>query len=122
MYAAESANRTQAARFVYNEDIRYKETLPDGSPWGTNWVTYEVTFVAGEPYNRMVAIRGEPLSAEDADDEELPQGGAIPATDAAGRAPPALFRGRGTALQDRHGTGTALPPVTISGRATDAWP
>ncbi len=70
MHAAESTNRAQAARFVYTEDIRYKETLPDGSPRGTNWVTYEVTFVAGEPYSRMVAIRGEPLSPEVTEEEE----------------------------------------------------
>lgn len=70
MHAAEAANRAKAARFVYTEDIRYNETLPDGAERGSNWVTYEVTFVAGEPFNRMVAIRGEPLPPEEAEAEE----------------------------------------------------
>lgn len=70
MHAAELANRVQAARFVYTEDVRYKETLPDGALRGTNWVTYEVTFLEGEPYNRRIAIRGEPLTPEEAEAEE----------------------------------------------------
>lgn len=70
MHIAELDNRVQAARFVYIEDVRYKETLPDGTPRGSNWVTYEVTFVAGEPYNRRIALHGIPLSSEDAAEEE----------------------------------------------------
>ncbi|MBN9662590.1 MAG: hypothetical protein J0H49_30610 [Acidobacteria bacterium] len=70
MHSAELANRVQAARFVYTEDIRYKETLPNGALRGTNWVTYEVTFLEGEPYSRRIAVQGEPLSQAQAEEEE----------------------------------------------------
>jgi len=70
MYEAERNNRRQATRFVYREDIRHLETLPDGSTRRKNWITYEVTILEGEPYHRRVALNGQPLPPAEAQLEE----------------------------------------------------
>jgi hypothetical protein len=64
MRAAEEANRKQAAYFLYREDVHYVETSRTGTPLIDRTHTYEVTFLEGEPYFRLVEIDGQPLSQE----------------------------------------------------------
>ena len=70
MLDAERSNREQAACFVYREDIRFREIMPDGATRAKDWVTYEVTMLEGEPYHRRVAMNGGPLPPDDESDEE----------------------------------------------------
>lgn len=70
MLDAERANRRDAARFVYREEIRFRQMLADGTTRRDSRVTYEVSMLEGEPYHRRVAVNGEPLAAELAELEE----------------------------------------------------
>jgi len=70
MAAAEKENRKKAAFFVYREDIRSTETLPDGHMVREIKATYEVSILEGEPYHRRISFSGRPLSPEDEAAEE----------------------------------------------------
>jgi hypothetical protein len=65
---AERANRAKAASYLYTEDIT--RTLVDGDQvLEKNAQRYEVIFLAGEPYYRLVGRDGSPLSPEEEDEE-----------------------------------------------------
>ncbi len=70
MADAEKQNRRESAYFVYREDIRGSVANSDQLARQTNWVTYEVTFLEGESYHRVVARNGTPLTPEEQEAED----------------------------------------------------
>ncbi|MBI4892141.1 MAG: hypothetical protein HY821_16055 [Acidobacteria bacterium] len=61
MAASEAANRRNSAYFVFREDIRYTEQLPNGTFRRNTTATYEVSILEGEPYHRRTLLDGRPL-------------------------------------------------------------
>ena len=61
---AERANRANAAQYIYREDIREQLVESGGNKHELSWSTFEVNLLEGEPYNRRVAIWGQPLTPE----------------------------------------------------------
>jgi hypothetical protein len=68
--AAESENRKRAANYLFREAIYYRESDPQGAMALRLWSTYEVTFLQGEPFHRLVALDGRPLAPEKAAEEQ----------------------------------------------------
>jgi hypothetical protein len=70
MASAEKQNRRDAAFFVYREDIRASIAKSNQPARPANWVTYEVAFLEGEPYHRVVARNGKPLTPPEQEAED----------------------------------------------------
>ncbi|MBE0657434.1 MAG: hypothetical protein IH602_07065 [Bryobacteraceae bacterium] len=62
-------NRGQSEKFIFQEDtVRYREVRSTRQTFYNR--TYEVTFLEGENYYKLVAENGEPLSIDDAMQEQ----------------------------------------------------
>lgn len=61
---AERDNRHKAGNYLFREVIFYREGLPGKAMNLRRSAAYEVTFLEGEPFHRLVELDGAPLSPE----------------------------------------------------------
>lgn len=65
LQAAEKTNQQVAQSYGWHEDQRQRNRQQDGTLKQSRWVEYDVLFVEGAPYRRLVARNGQPLSSSD---------------------------------------------------------
>jgi len=63
--AAERENRRRSFNYVWREEIIHNLYSPPGELLQRDSSTYEVLFVEGETYHRLVARNGQPLESEE---------------------------------------------------------
>lgn len=61
---AERDNRSRAGNYLFREVIYYREGAGEAPLTLRRATVYEVTFVEGEPFHRLVELDGEPLTTE----------------------------------------------------------
>jgi len=67
---ADKINRTRAAQYTYVEEDTHFEYDKSGVAKQTSTETYDIVFVEGEEYKKLVTRNGQPLSVKDQAKEE----------------------------------------------------